>query len=308
MNLETTAWFCHGCKMRGNAISFTADLLSVSPIAATTLLKQRYAPGYIDPDARSMKAEVQAIFDRRHQEPDLPAATLDMGVIDRFAVDWDRAHDAYEVGAGVAATDYMFARGYTPETLLEWGFGYDEISDRVVFPVFNQDAELLGFKARAWQPGRVPKYLVLGDRPGWNERYGFPCYSTSTVIFGLDRAIEFNKTADRSRIILCEGELNVVALWQMGILNAVAVNGSNLSMHHARLLRMYADELVIFFDSDEAGLEGIRRVVEEMQQFIPTFVVPTHEGDPASMGPQEVHHCLTNKKSTLTLALEWMRR
>src|SRR6187549_779181 len=65
MNIHTTAFFCHGCKGRGNAVSFTAEVLGISPLESTRMLRQAYSRGGLNPDARSMTDEMQKHFHKR---------------------------------------------------------------------------------------------------------------------------------------------------------------------------------------------------------------------------------------------------
>ena len=295
MNAETTAFFCHGCKRRGNAVSFTAELLEITPLEAIRMLRERYMPGYLNPDAVDMVEEVRKILNK---PPDIEVKqpVLPETAIDRFAVDWERSW--HEVGQGCCPpTDYMFERGFKWQTLEKWEFGYDKIYDRITFAVRDEDGTLIGFKARAYDD-RHPKYLVLGDRPGKPERYGWPCYHTGHVLFGAHRV---PKQCDD--LVICEGELNVVALDQKVGVPAVAINGSNFTEQHARIIRRVADGVTIFMDSDHAGNEASKRIQDQLWPHMRVRIVPSHEGDPADMTADEIANCLQEAQSWLSLAL-----
>lgn len=293
MNRETTAYFCQSCHARGNAIRFTQDLLGISPLEAIRMLRARYSPGGVDPSARSMREEVKKVLDA---EPPTPSenSVLPEGLVERFSVDWQKAHHAWARREGHPATDYMFDRGFDPVVLEEWEFGYDPHSDRITFAVRDEHENLVGFKGRTWQADRHPKYLILGDSPRRNSRYGFPCFQISLLIYGLERAINHNETLaeGEAHLIVCEGELNVVSLYQKGYRNAVAIQGSNFSGAQAALLRMWADSVTLFLDSDQAGLDATQTIADSLIDFMPVRVVPDHEGDPASMSAEEVDRVL----------------
>jgi DNA primase len=314
MNRETTAFFCHSCHEKGNAIHFAMKYLEITPMEAIRILKERYSPSGINLDARSAVEEVRKILEKP-DEPVTENVRLPENLIDEFALDWERAYDAYSHGQGHPSTDYMFDRGFEWETLHEWGFGYDERSDRIVFPVRDDFGHLVGFKGRSWMPTHRPKYLVIGDSPG-KMRYGFPRYQVSKVVFGLNEAISAIETASsngddsESELIVCEGELNVVMLWQMGYRNAVAINGSNFSERQERLIRSWADKVILFFDSlkrndegelipDQAGQDATVTVSELLTPHLRVFAVPDHEGDPASMSPSEVDAMISGSSSFL---------
>lgn len=312
MNEETTAYFCHGCKAKGTAPNLVSYVLQISILEAIRLLKEAYMPGYIDPDVRRTVDEVRRIMAPKPESPCnviLPESTLDS-----FAVDWEAAFIAYDSGGGFEGTDYMFSRGFSYETLQEWQIGYDQLSGRVVLPVRDEKNRLVGFNARAWD-GREPKYLILGDRPGRTPRYGFDCHERSKVVFGLGRALSEHADSEGQfrRVVLTEGELNAIACWQAG-LSAVAINGSHFSEVHQKLLIREVDEVVLFFDTDTAGLnaawgwedsKGLHHpgVVERLSPFIHVKIVPDHEADPADMTDDQIHELVGRAVGSVTAAI-----
>lgn len=296
MNAETTAWFCHGCHKKGNAITFTASLLEISPIKAIMMLRERYQPGFINPEAVDIMDVLAKILNP--PEPDPVNVPIDEALVERFAMDWPAAFCEWsETQHHTTPWGYMFNRGFEPETLEHWEFGWDERSNRITFAVRNESGDLIGFKGRACEAGRQPKYMFLGDKPG-KSRYGFPIPQSSQFVFGLHEA-----KLHGPRLVLCEGELNAIALWQMGIRNACAVNGSNFSSRHAYLIRKYADSVVVFFDTDTSGNDGTRMVREALRDFLPVWVVPPHEGDPAEMDDDQAKALIDAAEPDIMLAL-----
>jgi DNA primase len=315
MNDETTAFFCHGCHAKGNAVHFTARLLGVSQVEAVRMLRQRYQPGGLNPDAVSMLEVVRKMWAEKEQEP--INSPISESHIERYAVDWLDAYMAWrESGTSHPALDYMFERGFEPETLEDWEFGYCHDTERITFAVRDEFGRLLGFKGRAWQDHHKPKYLVLGDQRGGRERFLYPLYMTSHVLFGLHAAVaETAEPRALTHLILCEGELDVVALAQKGWPGAVAVNGSHFSPQHEKLLRTYADQVTLFFDSDSAGSDAVQGwtdpdtgdyhpgIIDRLKPFMDVFVVPPHEGDPASMTIEEIAETLANRQTWLQARL-----
>lgn len=293
MNIETTAFFCHSCHAKGNAIHFTCKALDISPIEAIRMLKQRYSPHGIDPDSRNMREEVLKILAREPkplpQNPVLPEET-----IHQFAVDWEGAESVWRRdGEAFPACDYMFRRGFTAQELDYWEFGYDEKSDRIVLPVRDEKGILVGFKARAWND-RKPKYLNLGG-----DAYGWPSFLKNSVVFGLDRAKEAS-----DHLIVVEGEFNVVAMHRHGYPNTVAINGSYFGPRQMRLLRHYANSVTLFFDSDPAGYDATFAVTQELESFMPVYVAPDHDSDPADMDMNEAGACIAQAQSSTRLKLD----
>lgn len=265
MNIETSAWMCHGCKRKGNAVTFLAEHENITIMLATRFLHERYGGIGSDPDAYSARRELERMFEKQEAETqvenDLP---ISESFLDYYLIDWamvSKADPIPEWG------DYIFDRGFKPKTLNDWDIGFCDDTQRIVIPVHNQLGELIGFKGRSYREGHHPKYLVL--RPGDFDRY-----HVSHHLFGLSRS-------EGDHLIVVEGELNVIALHQMGIKNCIAVNGSNFSERQALLLRQYAEQATIFFDSNDAGWDGTEMVCNALRDFMPVWVVPDHDFDPA---------------------------
>jgi DNA primase len=293
MNMETTAFFCHACHAKGNAVHLTAHVLGVSMLEATRMLRQRYSPGGIDPDSRNYVVELRRWQERQEAKRSVKEAVndvLDDGLLSPFLVDWFRAQKAVNEGKAPKSMRYMFERGFDAETLTQWEFGYDAISNRIVFPIRNEDGALVGFKARAFDDRR-PKYLNLGG-----EQYGWRPFLKNSVVFGLDRA-------RKSRhLIIVEGELNTVAMHMKGWNATVAINGSYFGPRQMRLIKKFADSVTLFFDSDKAGDHAVEALIEELSPFLTVFACGEHQGDPADMSKAEIHGCLSGAvSSTLRL-------
>ena len=306
MNAETTAFICYACKARGNAVHFVSYVLEISPLAAIRFLREAYQPGGINPDARSMVDEMREAL--APPEPEQKQPILSEAVLDSYAVDWNLVHEALMTNSMMAsevpeAMSYaLIDRGFSAQTLNDWECGYDPDSERFVITVRDEQGQLIGFKARA-PDSRQPKYFVLGDRPGKDKRYGFPCYLTGKVVFGLHRSV--------GDLVICEGELNAIACHQAGV-PAVAINGSNLTDHQASLIRDKATSVTIFMDTDEAGdrctwgwwderHQWHPGVVERLSPFMSVKVVEPHESDPAAMSEPQIRGLVDGAQSS-TLA------
>ena len=171
-------------QARWQRCHFYAEHKGVSKQAARREVKEHYAPGYKAPKYGSIAREFESRYrasKERHEEPTV--ATIDPELLWRFDVDWSYYAEEHGDQPDVA---YMLDRGFTPGDLDDWGIGYDADSQRITIPVCDPDGNLVGFKGRAWRKNARPKYLVLGDK-GERQRYGFPTYDKSLVVFGLDR-------------------------------------------------------------------------------------------------------------------------
>jgi DNA primase len=281
MNTETTAFFCHSCKARGNAIHFLAMLEGISPLLAAQHIRNRYGDGFLEP-TEGFQAELESLLQKQTTKK-LPSANQ--------PIDYSMQLLSGE------ALEYMRGRGFKDDTLESWQICYDQISNRIAIPVRDKDGVLIGFKGRAYLPNHNPKYLVLGDKEGRGTRYGFPTYDVANVVFGLDRV---DHSIDS--LILVEGELNVLALDQHGMRNAVAV-GSNFGDTKRDLILDRCDSVCLFLDDDPAGRVASKKIAEALSPYISVLDVGPHEGDPATLTAEECGILISRATNTLTKIL-----
>lgn len=300
MNDESTAYICHGCKRTGNAISFCAELADVSLLEAEYDLKARYDSGF-RPPVESMVAEWDDNFKEGEEEEIMEELK---GVdkvpnekwIEAFEVDWESAGENYLVDE----------RGFDPLTLDDWEVGYDDHTRRFTIPIRDTLGRLVGFKGRSWEEDNHPKYKVLGKSPSnpW-ANFDFLIYDTKVEILGLDRATSrgMNKVDE---LIVCEGELNAIKLHEYGYTNAIALGGSGVNDKQMQKLKQWADSVVLFLDSDDAGYKATNKIIDKLELHIKVYVVPDHEDDPARMSRSDVEWCLDNKVQSFMLLTDHM--
>ena len=280
---RATMFHCFGCKRTGTAIDFLAEHENISKQEARIRLKQYYASGFRQPKGGSIARE----FEERQKLYTRPLPRLQpaLGVEQRqaFDVDWEAFSVGYEDHEDVK---YLFNRGFDARTLTQWGIGYDTLSDRFTIPIHDHVNHLVGFKGRAWRSDARPKYRVLGNKPGREDRYDFDTYDKSLVVFGLARC----KAQGIKRAIYCEGELDAISLWSVGY-PAVSTGSADLSETQALLIRKQFDEVVLFFDDDSAGVKAIwgytkydgehkPGIIDKLGPFLRLRKVGSHQDDP----------------------------
>lgn len=296
MNKESTAWMCHGCKRSGNSITFLQEMENITLQEARAMLQLQYGGKSPDPDQYSAVAELERYWEKqKRHEAEPPNEILDEKLVEDYALDWSAAEEA-DPDEVPEEMQYMFDRGFSGATLDEWDVGIDYRVERIAIPVRNASALLVGFKGRAWSPNHKPKYLVMGG-----NYYDYPRFYKSQVVFGLDRVIA--KYSEPKRLIIVEGELDTISMHSKGFDTTVCVAGSDFSVKQARLIRRWAQSATIFFDSDEGGTFGIKKVVEFLTPHIPLRVVPDHEGDPAEMTTSEIQELLDESETVAKATL-----
>jgi len=131
------------------------------------------------------------------------------------------------------------------------GRRYDRFGGRLIFPIWNLSGHVIGFGGRTLDPQGQPKYVNSPDSP---------LYHKSRVLYGFNFSRgEIDKAAE---VVLVEGYMDLLTLWQAGIKNAVAVSGTALTKDHVQILGRFAKRAVLFFDGDAAGRKAVRRSLE----------------------------------------------
>ena len=149
---------------------------------------------------------------------------------------------------------YLKSQGYADQVLKETGFFkmdergvYDKFWNRVMFPIMDINNRVIGFGGRVMGDAK-PKYLNSPETKLFNK---------SKNLFGLNYA----KLGKKKNIILCEGYMDVIAMHQAGFTNAVASLGTAFTSEQAVILRRYTDEVLLTYDSDQAGVKAALRAI-----------------------------------------------
>ncbi len=167
-----------------------------------------------------------------------------------FSPDYPDTVTVELVNKGFRMEDIVRA-GLTIKT--EKGKYLDRFRGRIIFPIHNHFGKPVGFTGRVL-PGaddRFGKYVNSPETPLFNK---------SRVLYGLWKSKK--SIHDASRGLLVEGQMDFLQLWQNGIRNVVATSGTALTRDHLRALGRVANEVVVAFDRDEAGLKASERVID----------------------------------------------
>src|SRR5438874_4089920 len=261
-------YHCFGCQKHGNAIGFLMDYGGMSFIDALKDL------------AASVGMQVPESQPRSPQEAKLRERETDLYALMEQAMNFYRAklketpravgylkgrglegRIAARFGIGYAPEDWQGLKvafsAYEDEALVECGLviqnegkRYDRFRDRVMFPIFSARGAVIGFGGRVMGDGE-PKYLNSPETP---------LFEKGRELYGLLQARDAIRT--EGHVLVVEGYMDVVALAQYEVGNAVATLGTATTpVHVAKLLRL-ADEIVFCFDGDAAGRKAAWRALE----------------------------------------------
>jgi DNA primase (bacterial type) len=125
----------------------------------------------------------------------------------------------------------------------------DRFRQRLIFPIRNDYGEVIAFSGRVLPPSEDPAKYVNSPET--------PLFSKGRALFGLDKARR--PLADAGLAIVCEGQLDLIRVFESGLENVVAPQGTAFTPAQARLLKRYTDTAVLCFDSDRAGRTAVER-------------------------------------------------
>lgn len=273
VNQERGMYKCFGCGKAGNAITFVQEHLHMTfpdavrhlatkmgivipeeEVEDPTGMTQRRdaaraalraaAEFYRETLASSDGAPVRSFYERRGFNADI--------------------QERFGLGAAPAAWDHLLthleANGFTRQHLEDAGLiivkedgkVYDRFRGRAMFAIRDDAGRVVGFSARTLtNDPDSPKYINSPQSVVFDK---------SRVLYGLDlakRSIIEKKTAH-----VVEGQADVIAMHQAGFLTTVASSGTALTPDHVKLLKKYADTMVLVFDADSAGQKAMTRGIE----------------------------------------------
>ena len=280
---DTKSFYCFGCGAGGDVISFVMRAENMEyPEAIEYLARQ----AGIDVPQDSARIINSGPTKQRLAEMNRTAAKFFHSCLksSRTAQDYLKKRElspalSSHFGLGYAPdefgalTDHMHKQGFTDDELYagflcgkskKTGRAYDYFRGRLMFPIINTSGDVIGFSGRIIGEGE-PKYLNTSD----------------TALFKKSRnlfAMNFAKSVCRERLILCEGNIDVVSLHGAGFAYSVATLGTALTEEQARMMKRSTDEVVIAYDNDAAGQKAANRAFEKLREAGVTARVLVLEG------------------------------
>jgi len=136
----------------------------------------------------------------------------------------------------------------------ETGRCYDRFRGRLMFPICNEQGRVVAFSGRVLPGDESPAKYVNSPET--------PIFTKSKIFFGLDKSKR--AILDKGYAIICEGQLDLIACFTNGVQNIVAPQGTAFTDQHARIIKRYCNEVVLCFDSDNAGQNAIVRSLDHL--------------------------------------------
>lgn len=267
---DNDSFYCFGCGAGGDVITFIMKIENLDYIEAVRFLAQRSGlpmpeDGYDDRAGQERRRLLEinraaAKFFYRNLRTKDGAEGL------KYLVEKRRLspETIKRFGLGVAPNrwtslkNHMLAEGFSENELIAASLmsqkndnTFDFFVNRVIFPIFDLRGNVIAFSGRTLEANpNGGKYL--------NSRETV-LYKKSRTLFALNFAK--NESVKSKRLILCEGNVDVISLHQAGFTEAVATCGTAITGEHARLMSQYCDEVYICYDADAAGQKATQNAI-----------------------------------------------
>ena len=267
---EKGIFYCFGCHKGGGVVNFIMEIENLTYGDAVRFLAKR--AGLEVPDDGAYQSQYKkkerlwalcrAAAQFYHAQLKTPAGEEARAYLQKRGVSGQtvtRFGLGYSPNRWTALLDVMTAKGYTKEELLEAGLLsqnrdkgtlYDRFRNRLMFPIRNIRGQVIAFSART-MIGEEPKYINTGDTP---------IFAKGSEVFGLYEARK--SIQDKKRVIVVEGQMDVIQLSQAGFGEACAPLGTAIRAEHIERLLKMTDHVIFSFDGDAAGRKAAKRAMD----------------------------------------------
>jgi len=277
VNPHKQIFHCFGCHKGGDVFTFVKEYENIGFMDAVRRLAER---ANIPLEFENSPGEQQS----RHIKEQL------LDIHEQLTQRWQNCLD--NEAAGQKARDYLAGRGVSAEAIklfrigaapelwddtVNWaksknfdlatveqagliirkedtGRQYDRFRGRLMFPICNEQGRVVAFSGRVLPGDESPAKYVNSPET--------PIFTKSKIFFGLDKSKR--AILDKGYAIICEGQLDLIACFMAGVQNIVAPQGTAFTDQHARILKRYTNEVVLCFDSDNAGQNAIVRSLDHL--------------------------------------------
>ncbi len=322
-------YYCFGCQKGGDVVQFVREYLNLDYVEAMQHLAQRCGvviPQEVSPEEeaayRRKRSEAGRLYDLHKLLADFYRQELlknPAGAVAQYFATRQIPADVaqkFQIGAAPdswdASINFLKSKGFTEQEIVTAGVAiakengrcYDRFRNRLVFSITDENNRVIGFSARIIvKDDNAPKYVNSPETPIFHK---------GSILYGLAQArdsIRRNKFA-----IVCEGQLDTIALHRAGLDMAVAPQGLAFRPEQAELLKRYTDKLYLCFDSDAAGQQGTLRVLEFLLPMnFEIFAVNIAGGkDPdeimRTQGAEVLHDALKNAIPLTSIIMNGLQR
>ena len=319
VNAEEGLYYCFGCQVSGDAITFLRNIEgcdfveAVERLAARAGIAIRHDTGGKDQPDREGRKALLGVMERAvafyHEEllsqPDAKRARqylrsrgYEGETVRQFGLGWAPEAGRSLVEAVRAPADLLVKAGLAHEAQNRLR---DAFRGRVIFPIFDPAGKAIGLG------GRILPGAGEGAGPKYRNSPETPIYSKRRTLYGLNWAK--HAIVQTGEVIICEGYTDVIGFFAAGLPRAVATCGTALTEEHFRLLGRFAKRVVLAFDADAAGQSAAARFYEwekrhELEVAVAALPAGSDPADLAMREPQALTDAVENAKTFLRFRVD----
>ncbi|WP_434341656.1 DNA primase [Mycoplasma putrefaciens] len=279
---EKKRYKCFSCGVSGNVINFVKEFEQIDFLSAVKKVCQLanieldelkdYSKNKKDP-------EIESILELNNKANEIFKVTL-FSSLGKQALNYLNQRKIsveeikkFEIGFASKKTNLvekLLAQNYSALAIEKAGLGViekdytkDYFSDRIIFPIKDENNQIIGFSARSYQQAQEPKYL--------NSREN-KLFKKAQLAYNINQALKASRAS--RQIIVLEGFVDVISLSKININNAIAIMGTSLSQYHIDLFKKHKLDVLLFLDGDQAGVNASLKVSQELLKAkITTYIV-----------------------------------
>lgn len=263
-------YHCFGCGASGTVFNFVMDIENYDFVDALKFLADRINYTLPEPNSAFDNTVLQKKQDLYHihkivakkfyENLLMPQADIANAYLDKRNLT-KNTRIKFGLGYSLLKKDdiynFLKQKGYSDDIILETGLViksknntfFDRFSGRLIFPIIDTQGRVIAFGGRDLTDNKkTAKYLNSPETPIFNK---------SSNLYNINIA----KNNKNKELILVEGYMDVIALCQIGITNVVASLGTAFNENHIKLLKKYANKVILLFDSDDAGVNAVLRAI-----------------------------------------------
>ena len=278
VNQQNQFYHCFGCSVSGDVIKFVMEMESIEFIDAVKILCEQTSMKM--PQIKVDDAAVEASKKQKERLYSLMRDCAKFYYTSLFDEENKRALN-YFLNRGISkeyitkfglgfcpdydsSIEYLKSLGYTNDEMLASGVAaekngrlYDVLGGRLIFPILNSFSEVLAFGGRLFEKSGFAKYRNTQETKLFNK---------SKNLYGINLVKKQKQQVGIASLIIVEGYMDTIALYQSGFTNVVASMGTSLTKDQARLVKRFADNVFICYDGDAAGKKATIRGLDILKE------------------------------------------
>ena len=326
INEANQYYHCFGCGASGDVIKFVCEMESVDFIEGVKMLADRAKipmPKQEDDNGRTaeLKRKKDTVLKILNDCAHFYLDNLNSGKADAH-IEYILSRKipanivrSFGLGASLNYTDlprFLLAKGYSKQDILDSGTVSevdgrltDAQGGRLIYPIINSYDEVIGFGGRVLKKTNFAKYVNTRDTIVFTKRKN---------LYNINLLKKLKRAQTIREVIMVEGYMDTISLYQAGFKNVVASMGTSLTQDQARLIKRYTDTVLISYDGDAAGQKANLRGLDILkEEGLNVRVVPLPEGlDPddviKKMGNEAYRQCLDSAMPLIDYKIDVLKK